>query len=81
MSQAKVDKNKELKANRAKIVKKKRIEYIASLVCVSVIAIAVLGWIGFSIYTKASAYAQQNAEVVYNEVNTDALTEYLSNIE
>ena len=81
MSQAKVDKNKALKANRSKIVKKKKMEYIISMTFVTIIAVAIIGWIGYSIYTKAVAYAATNATVEYTDVDTSALMEYLGGLQ
>lgn len=55
MSQQKVDKYKESKANRQQIIKKekmvRRLEYTAIVVVLA----AVVGWIGFSVFAKAKA--------------------------
>lgn len=80
MSQEKVSYKKEQKQNRKKIVHKKKVEYVLSMVCLSIVCVAVVAWIGYSIYTKASAYAAENVTYEYNEVSTDALQEYISGI-
>ena len=63
MSQEKVDRYKEYKANKQKIWKKekrvRRLEYIAALVVV----VALLGWFGFSVYQKVSDPGEQSAQV------------------
>ena len=52
MSQEKVDKKRYERDHRRSIIRKKKIEEALSIVCVSVIGLAIVGWIGFSIYTK-----------------------------
>ena len=63
MSQEKVDRYKEYKANKQKIWKKekrvRRLEYIAALV----VAAALLGWFGFSVYQKETDPGEQSAQV------------------
>ena len=80
MSQQKVDQKKHDKANRKSIVRKKTIEEIASLVCVSIIAIAIVGWIGFSVYKKAEQIKLANATYEYNEITTTAIQDYLGTL-
>ena len=60
--------------------KKKKIEEIASLVCVSIIAIAIVGWIGFSVYKKAEQVKLANATYEYNEITTTAIQDYLGTL-
>lgn len=79
MSQAKVDKYKEYKANKKQIIKKeqnkKRMEYgIAAL-----ILIAFLGVIGYGVGTGVVDRVK-NGEASYTELNVDALNEYLSTV-
>lgn len=80
MSQQKVDQKKHDKVNRKSIVRKKKIEEIASLVCVSIIAIAIVGWIGFSVYKKAEQAKLANATYEYNEITTTAIQDYLGTL-
>lgn len=80
MSQQKVDQKKHDKANRKSILRKKKIEEIASLVCVTVIAIAIVGWIGYSIYNKAEQTKEANATYEYNEITTTAIQDYLNTL-
>ena len=79
MSQKKVDAYKEQKANRAKIMKKEkwilRLEKLAALV----VCIAVVCWIGFSVYGKVTDGKEEvKVETV---MDTSALDDYLSGIE
>ncbi|HJD12620.1 MAG TPA: hypothetical protein IAA03_02300 [Candidatus Ruminococcus avistercoris] len=78
MSQEKVDRYKEYKANKQKIWKKekrvRRLEYIAALV----VAAALLGWFGFSVYQKVSDPGEQSAQVY--TMDTTAVDEYLQGI-
>lgn len=78
MSQEKVDRYKEYKANKQKIWKKekrvRRLEYIAALVVV----VALLGWFGFSVYQKVSDPGEQSAQVY--TMDTTAVDEYLQGI-
>ena len=78
MTQEKVDRYKEYKANKQKIWKKekrvRRLEYIAALV----VAAALLGWFGFSVYQKVSDPGEQSAQVY--TMDTTAVDEYLQGI-
>ena len=79
MSEKKVDAYKEQKANRAKIMKKEkwtlRLEKLAALV----VCIAVVCWIGFSVYGKVTDGKEEvKVETV---MDTSALDDYLSGIE
>ena len=78
MSQEKVDRYKEYKANKQKSWKKekrvRRLEYIAALV----VAAALLGWFGFSVYQKVSDPGEQSAQVY--TMDTTAVDEYLQGI-
>lgn len=79
MSQKKVDAYKEQKANRAKIMKKEkwilRLEKLAALV----VCIAVVCWIGFSVYGKVTDGKEEVK--VETTMDTSALDDYLSGIE
>lgn len=78
MSQKKVDSYKKEKANREKLIKKeKRILMLEKLAGIA-ICVAVVCWIGFSIYDKT----QENKEAVVQEteIDTAALDEYLSSL-
>ncbi len=70
MSQAKVDRYKQEKANRKKIMKKQRMMNILRKCVLSLAAIALVGWLGYSAYvTHESKQERAVAEVNYDAVN------------
>lgn len=80
MSQEKVNYNKEQKKNRKSQVRKKKFEYVLSMVIVVVIAVGIVGWIGYSTYSKVQQSAQENMEYTYTEADTSGLSDYLSSL-
>ena len=67
MSQAKVDRYKEEKANRKKVMRKEKIRKCA----VAVVAAALVVWIGYSAYNMyESSRPVKEAEVNYQSVDT-----------
>lgn len=56
MSQAKVDKHKQEKYNRKKNVKKRNFKKIAAYVVATLIAIAFIGYIGYSVAIDTGLY-------------------------
>ncbi len=81
MSQEKVDQKKYDKAHRKSMLRKKKIEEIASIACVSVIAIAIVAWIGFSVYNKVETAAAENISYEYYDIDTSAIQDYFSTLE
>lgn len=78
MSQKKVDAYKEEKANRQKIMKKeKRILMLEKLAGLA-LCIAAVGWIGFSVYSKATE--DKVTEVQETILDTAALDNYVSSL-
>ena len=76
MSQEKVAKYKEAKANRKEMMKKqKRVKMLRSTV-IGVICVAVLGWIGYS----AVDFYQNNQPRDSVEVDYAAVDDYLESI-
>ena len=72
MSQEKVDRYKKEKANRRKIMKKEKIQYIIRRCVVAVLAVALVGWIGYSAFrVYEDSRPVETAEVDYN-----AITDY-----
>ena len=81
MSQKKVDRYKEEKANRSKIIKKeKRIAMLERVIGILVLAAAVC-WIGFSVHTKVTERAEVQQEVKETVIDMTALDNYLTGIE
>lgn len=76
MSQAKVDRYKEEKKNRKKIMAKEKRMHIAGYVVGCLVAVGIIGWAGYSGY---SAYeASKPMETIY--ANLDSVTDYMSSL-
>ena len=76
MSQQKVDNYKKEKYNRKKQLKKEKQKRALYTICGSIAALAIVGWIGFSVYSRVEA----NMPVSYTEVNMDSVNDYLSGL-
>ncbi len=81
MSQAKVDRYKEEKKNRSKIMKKQKMEWMLTKVVLAVFAVAIVGWAGVSVYhTVTRSSETTTAETESYTVNASALDEYLNSL-
>lgn len=80
MSQAKVDRYKEEKANRKKTMKKEKQLRIISTICTTVVCAVIVGWIGYSAYGYFRT-GDTNAAASRTEVNVDALNDYLDGLQ
>lgn len=70
MSQEKVERYKQEKANRKKIIKKQRIMSVVRKAVLTLAAFALVGWLGYSAYqTHESGKKRPVAEVNYDAVN------------
>lgn len=76
MSQEKVDRYKQEKANRKKTMKKEKRMGILRKAAATVIALAIVGWLGYSAY---DLYESNQVRAVA-EVNYDSISNYLSNL-
>lgn len=76
MSQAKVDRYKQEKANRKKIMKKQHMMNILRKCVLSLAAIALVGWLGYSAYVTH----ESKQERAVAEVNYDAVNNYISGL-
>lgn len=79
MSQAKVDRYKEEKANRKKTMKKAKIMHGFYSVIGAAICVVILGWIGYSAY--GYFHSEDTQTTARTEVNVDALNDYLSTLQ
>lgn len=77
MSQKKVDQYKKEKANRKQIMKRQKIQRYAARAAGIIVCAALLGWAGYSGY---NIWASSRPATV-TEINTDAISEYLSGLE
>ena len=69
MSQAKVDRYKEEKANRKATMKKQKTERVVRRIAVSVIGLVLVGWIGYSAYNAYEVrQPKQEAAIDYSAI-------------
>lgn len=76
MSQQKVDLRKSEKYNRKKQLRKEKRTHMIYNIAGGIAAIAVAGWIGFSLYSRIEA----NKPASYTEVNMSAITDYMGTL-
>ena len=76
MSQEKVDRYKTEKANRNQIMRKKRMMKLVRKGVLTLVALALVGWLGYSAYDMY----ESGKERVVAEVNYDAVTDYLNSL-
>lgn len=76
MSQEKVDRYKQEKASRKQIMRKQKAMGIVRKLILAVVAIALVGWLGYSAFD----IYESGKERVVAEVNYDAVTNYLNNM-
>lgn len=80
MSQEKVDRYKEEKRNREKIMKKEKRQWLAVKAGMSVVALALVAWIGASVYYAVTA-PNPNAELPTYTVDTSSLDDFIENLD
>ena len=76
MSQEKVNQYKESKKNRKEAVKKEKQKSMLAKLCVAVVGLAIVVWLGYS-----AVISIQNAQGPAVTVDTTAITEYLDTVE
>ncbi len=81
MSQEKVDRYKEEKKNRAKIIKKEKRQWMLTKVVGALVAVLVVAWVGFSVYNYSDTTdSTATVELPSYTVDTTALDEYLETV-
>lgn len=80
MSQAKVDRYKEEKRNREKIMKKQKMEWMLTKVGLAVFGVAIVGWAGFSVYQNVTSTPKTVTVTENYTVNTSSLDDYLNGL-
>lgn len=78
MSQAKVDRYKEEKKNRQKMIKKEKRHERVLKVCGIVVALVLIGWVGYSGYN--SIIKNSTAEGKTYSVDTASLDDFMNNL-
>lgn len=76
MSQEKVDKYKQQKANRKEIMKKEKMQHMIRRCIVAVCGLALVVWLGYSAF---NVYEQNQPKDAVS-VNYDAITDYQSDL-
>lgn len=76
MSQAKVNRYKEEKKNREKILKKEKRDAAIRKGVLALVGVAILGWAGYSAYDSLKPEPVPSSY----EINTSALDEFLNGI-
>lgn len=78
MSQAKVERYKEQKANRKEIMKKQKRKKMIGTTIVSICCVVVIGWVGYSgVVTYQDSLPREEVEVDYATVQ-EYLEEHIS---
>lgn len=80
MSQAKVDRYKEDKKNREKIMKKQKLEWTLTKAGLGVFAVILVGWVAIAGVQRATQPNNTVTEVTNYSVDTSSLDEYLNNL-
>ena len=81
MSQAKVDRYKEEKRNRAQIIKKQKREWMAVKAGLSLVALVMVAWVGFSVYTTLNPEDTTVTEKPTYTVDTSAIDDFMETLE
>lgn len=76
MSQEKVERYKKEKANRKQEIRKQRMMNVIRKVVLTIAALALIGWLGFSVYDSYT----ENKEREAVSVNYDALNTYMETV-
>lgn len=80
MSQEKVDRYKNEKANRQKIQKREKRVFFLEKMAALLICAVVVGWIGYSAYGVVTREDTSEQEATVTEMDIDAITDYLQNL-
>lgn len=80
MSQAKVDRYKEEKKNREKIMKKQKMEWTLTKLGLGVFAVVLVGWVAIAGVQRAQMQSTTVTEVTDYTVDTSAVDNYLNSL-
>ncbi|MCD7956492.1 MAG: hypothetical protein LUG93_12255 [Lachnospiraceae bacterium] len=81
MSQEKVDRYKEEKKNRAKIIKKEKRQWMLTKLGMGLVAVLVVVWVGFSVYNYTGTSGDSTTvDLPTYTVDTAALDDYLNTL-
>lgn len=80
MSQAKVDRYKEEKRNRAQIIKKEKRQWMATKAGLSLVAVVIVAWVGVSVYTGVTSPDTDSANKPTYTVDMGAIDDFMADI-
>ncbi len=80
MSQAKVDRYKEEKRNRAQIIKKQKREWMAIKTGMSLVALVMVAWVGFSVYNTLNPKDTTVTEKPTYTVDVAAINDFMETL-
>lgn len=80
MSQAKVDKYKEEKRNRAKIIKKEKRQWMATKAGLSLVALVLVAWVGVSVYNGVTSPDSTDTNKPTYTVDTTAIDDFVDGL-
>ena len=80
MSQAKVDRYKEEKRNRAKIIKKQKRQWMATKLGMYLVGLVLVAWVGVSVYNGVTTKDASEIEKPTYTVDTTALDDFMTDL-
>lgn len=80
MSQAKVDRYKEEKANRKKIMKKERFLRRLEISVFVIVGILMVGWVAYSGYRIIERGKKENQKTVSYQMDTKSIDDFLTQL-
>ena len=80
MSQAKVDKYKEEKRNRAKIIKKEKRQWMATKAGLSLVALVLVAWVSVSVYNGVTSPDSTDTNKPTYTVDTTAIDDFVDGL-
>ena len=80
MSQAKVDRYKEEKRNRAKIIKKEKRQWMATKLGMYLVGLVLVAWVGVSVYNGVTTKDASEIEKLTYTVDTTALDDFMTDL-
>lgn len=77
MSQEKVERYKKEKANRKELMKKEKRKAMLTKIACSIVALALVGWIGFSVYDSVTSAPVQGKNIT---VDMNSIENYMAGL-
>jgi len=77
MSQEKVDRYKQQKANRKEILKKEKRNRTLARIAGGVVCVALVGWVGWSVYGSVNS----SSATSQTEVDLNSIQDYLADLQ